>query len=259
MRVLIVDDEAVARQYLRDLLDEVSDVEIVGECDNGDSAIERLRTTDVDVVFLDIKMPGRDGFEVARHVLERNERPALVFVTAYDAFALRAFDVHAVDADPEAVAAVRRLTAELAPGLALEQVRTGTLEDFSGPDGFADVVICSAVLHFARDDAQFEAMLRGAWRPLRSGGLFFARLASSVGLEDRVEPLGGRRHRLPDGTTRYLVDEALLMQWTDRLGGRLLDPLKTTVVQDQRSMTTWVVRKRRPDVPGRAVVRRCYA
>jgi hypothetical protein len=53
----------------------------------------------------------------------------------------------------------------------------------------------------------------------------------------------GRRYRLPDGTDRYLVDEAMLMAQTRRLGGRLLDPLKTTVVQGQRSMTTWVVRK----------------
>jgi hypothetical protein len=101
------------------------------------------------------------------------------------------------------------------------------------------------VLHFARDDAQFEAMLEGSWRLLASGGMFFCRLASTIGLEAQVRPLaiGSRRHRLPDGTDRYLVDEPLLMALTARLGGRLLDPLKTTVVQGQRSMTTWVVRK----------------
>ena len=80
---------------------------------------------------------------------------------------------------------------------------------------------------------------------LAPGGMFFCRLASTIGIESQVEPLGGdgRRYRLPDGTTRYLVDEPLLMALTQRLGGRLLDPLKTTVVQGQRSMTTWVVRK----------------
>jgi hypothetical protein len=68
--------------------------------------------------------------------------------------------------------------------------------------------------------------------------------ASTIGIESQVEPLGdGRRYRLPDGTARYLVDEPLLMALTRRLGGRLLDPLKTTAVQGQRSMTTWVVRK----------------
>jgi tellurite methyltransferase len=104
-------------------------------------------------------------------------------------------------------------------------------------------VISNAVLHFAADDRQFDAMVERMWDVLAPGGLLFCRLASSIGLEDRVRPIAGRRHLLPDGSERYLVDEPLLMALTERLGGRLLDPLKTTIVQDQRSMTTWVVRK----------------
>ena len=126
-----------------------------------------------------------------------------------------------------------------------ENFRVEPLEQLSFPERWASVVISSAVLHFARDDAQFEAMLAGSWRVLASGGMFFCRLASTIGIESQVERLGseGRRYRLPDGTARYLVDEPMLMALTRRLGGRLLDPLKTTVVQGQRSMTTWVVRK----------------
>ena len=105
------------------------------------------------------------------------------------------------------------------------------------------MVLVSAVLHFARDDEQFAAMLRGAWRALRSGGLFFCRLASDIGMEGRFERLEGRRFRLLDGSIRYLADEAMLLRWTTELGGQLLDPLKTTVVQGQRCMTTWVMRK----------------
>jgi tellurite methyltransferase len=104
-------------------------------------------------------------------------------------------------------------------------------------------VISSAVLHFARDDDQFHAMLRGTWRTLRPGGLLFCRLASTIGMESRFERIAGRRFHLPDGSDRYLVDEELLVALTAELGGRLLDPLKTTVVQGQRCMTTWVVRK----------------
>jgi SAM-dependent methyltransferase len=111
-------------------------------------------------------------------------------------------------------------------------------------DGVADVVISSAVLHFARDDDQFAAMLREMWRVLRPGGLFFARLASDIGIESQVVPLGGRQFLLPDGSQRYLVNEAMLMRVTGELGGMLVDPLKTTIVQQQRSMTTWVARKR---------------
>lgn len=160
-------------------------------------------------------------------------------------FLREGFDVYAADADADVVAEVRALAHQLAPALSADRFRAEPLERLSFPDGFATVVISSAVLHFARDDEAFESMLQGSWRVLAPGGMFFCRLASSIGLEPRVRRLGasGRRHRLPDGADRYLVDEALLMDLTRRLGGRLLDPLKTTVVQDQRSMTTWVVRK----------------
>src|SRR5437867_2959255 len=87
----------------------------------------------------------------------------------------------------------------------------------------------------------FDQLLRGSWKMLAPGGLFFCRLASSIGIEDRVEPISGRRHRLPDGSDRYLVDEAYLLGWAGRLGGELIDPIKTTVVQNQRAMTTWVM------------------
>jgi tellurite methyltransferase len=154
------------------------------------------------------------------------------------------YEVHGADADPDAIAEVRALAARLAPSLPPENFRVEPLEALSFPERWASVVISSAVLHFARDDAQFEAMLAGSWRVLAPGGMFFCRLASTIGIESQVAPLGGgRRYRLPDGTARYLADEPLLMALTERLGGRLLDPLKTTVVQGQRSMTTWVVRK----------------
>lgn len=155
------------------------------------------------------------------------------------------FDVFATDADARAVDAVRRLAAQLAPQLPADNFRAEPVEQMTFPDAFADVVLSSAVLHFARDDAQFDAMVTEMWRVLKPGGMLFCRLASSIGMEDRVTPLGGRRFALPDGSERYLVDETMLMDLTARLGGRLLDPLKTTVVQNQRCMTTWVVRKDR--------------
>src|SRR5690606_32859112 len=108
-------------------------------------------------------------------------------------------------------------------------------------EAHADVVIASAVLHFARDDAHFEAMLTALWRVLKPDGLFFARLASTIGIADEVQPRGGGRYLLPDGSERYLVDADRLLALTERLGGALLDPIKTTVVHGQRAMTTWVV------------------
>jgi len=142
------------------------------------------------------------------------------------------YEVFGVDQDPRA--------ANFLPAV---NFRNENIEDMSFPDAFADVVISSAVLHFARDDHHFRAMLLGTWRVLKPGGLLFCRLASSIGIENRIGNIAGRRFLLPDGSERYLVDEKLLCDLTKELGGKMLDPLKTTVVQNQRSMTTWVLRK----------------
>jgi SAM-dependent methyltransferase len=159
-------------------------------------------------------------------------------------YLLRAgYEVFGADADAAAVHAVRRLAAALAPDLPADNFRVEPIEQTTFPDEFAEVAISSAVLHFARDAAQFDGLLQGTWRVVKRGGLMFCRLASSIGIEGQVEVRAGRRCRLPDGSERYLVDEPLLMSLTERLGGELLDPLKTTVVQQQRAMTTWVVRK----------------
>ena len=155
------------------------------------------------------------------------------------------YDVSAIDRDPAAIEAVRTLAARLAPTLEGNRFRAEPLAQTSFPDACADVVISSAVLHFAADDADFMGMLRGSWRLVAPGGLFFARLASSIGIEDQIRPLsaGSRRCRLPDGSDRYLVDAPMLMALVTDLGGQLLDPIKTTVVHDHRSMTTWVMTK----------------
>jgi tellurite methyltransferase len=158
-------------------------------------------------------------------------------------FLRQGYEVFGVDADAQAVAATRRLAASLAPNLPQENFRQEILEGMSFADGFADLVISSAVLHFARDDDHFLAMLRATWRVLKPRGLLFCRLASSIGMEERMQRIAGRRFLLPDGSERYLVDEPFLVELTEELGGELLDPLKTTVVQNQRCMTTWIVQK----------------
>lgn len=153
------------------------------------------------------------------------------------------YDVSAADADPNAISDVMRLAADLNASLPPTNFRREPVEAMSFPDESMDVVISVAVLHFALTDEQFEAMLESIFRVLKPGGLFFCRLASNIGMEFKMVQRRGRRHLLPDGTERYLVDEALLIDFTNRLGGVLADPLKTTVVQNQRCMTTWVVRK----------------
>lgn len=94
--MLIVDDEALARERLRTLLQEEHDVEIVGEAPDGETAIELIRSLKPDVVFLDVQMPGLDGFDVITEI-GAEQMPVIVFATAYDEFALRAFDLNAID------------------------------------------------------------------------------------------------------------------------------------------------------------------
>jgi tellurite methyltransferase len=153
------------------------------------------------------------------------------------------YDVRAVDADRAAVDVVRSMAERLAPHLPADNFRVEPVEKMSFPDGCVDFVISSAVLHFARDDEHFEAMLRECWRLLNRNGLFFCRLATPIGIESRVRAVGSGRFLLPDGSERYLATEARLMDLTAELGGELIDPLKTTIVQNQRSMTTWVMRR----------------
>ena len=96
MRVLIVDDEPLARRGVRVRLRKCADIEIVGECGDGLSAVEKILDLSPDVVFLDVQMPGMDGFEVLRSLPEE-KLPSVIFLTAYEQYALRAFEVHALD------------------------------------------------------------------------------------------------------------------------------------------------------------------
>jgi two-component system, LytTR family, response regulator len=118
MNVLLVDDEALARRRLRRLLADADDVTIVAECGSGGTAIEALRTHQVDLVFLDIQMPGVDGFVVAES-LQGPEAPLLVFVTAHDSHAIRAFEARALD---YLLKPVRRERLELALDRARESI-----------------------------------------------------------------------------------------------------------------------------------------
>jgi two-component system LytT family response regulator len=96
LRVVLVDDEDLARGYLRELLLPHPEVLVVAECANGFEAVKAIAETNPDLLFLDVQMPKLDGFEVLE-LIEPSQAPVVVFVTAYDQYAMRAFDAHAVD------------------------------------------------------------------------------------------------------------------------------------------------------------------
>ena len=201
------------------------------------SAALRDAFADIDIYLFDQLLKGR--FDTRRRVLDagcgdgRNLH-----------YLLRAgFDCFAIDEDARAIDRVRRRAEQLAPTLPSHHFVVGDLVSLPWDDASMDAVICSAVLHFAKDAAHFGRVLTEMWRVIAPGGLLFVRLASNIGLERVLGERAGKRMRLPDGSDRFVVDEPMLVEWTDRLGAELIDPLKTTVVQRQRCMTTWCLSK----------------
>lgn len=193
---------------------------------------------DIDVYLFDQLLKGR--FDSSSAVLDagcgggRN----LVYMlrSGYEAFA--------VDRSPEAVARVRALAASLAPALPPENFRAEAVERMSFGDARFGLVVSSAVLHFARDEEHWNAMVDEMWRVLAPGGLLFARLATTIGVEDLVVPVGGGRYALPGGTEWLLVDAATLERKAEALGAEPIEPIKSVVVHGLRSMGVWVLRKR---------------
>lgn len=106
-----------------------------------------------------------------------------------------------------------------------------------------DLIICNAVLHFADNKEHFERMLQSMWNRLEQGGILFMRLASNIGIEPLIEPMGNGKYALPDGSIRYLVDQNELLNYTENMNATLVEKIKTTNVQDMRCMTTWIVKK----------------
>ncbi|MVN92323.1 methyltransferase domain-containing protein [Mucilaginibacter sp. HME9299] len=153
------------------------------------------------------------------------------------------YEVHGIDPNPEAIENVKQLSAHLAPLNSLQNFEVGVAENLPFADGSFDLLICSAVLHFASNHEHFDNMLRSMWRVLKHGGYLFVRLASNTGIENLVQHTGGGRYLLPDGSERYLVDEERLLNYTTELGAYLHEPIKTTNVQNLRCMTTWCLQK----------------
>ncbi len=151
------------------------------------------------------------------------------------------YEVFAMDKDPDAVERVRKSSRALKTSLPDENFKVGQVEQLPFPDNLADVVICHSVLHFARDEKQFRTMLSELWRVLKPGGMLFCRLGSRIGMN--FEKLRENVYRIGTGAEWFLVDQKMLLDLTEELHGTLVDPIKTTIVQDNRCMTTWVLRK----------------
>jgi len=156
-------------------------------------------------------------------------------------FLQNGYEVYGIDPNVDAIGYVIQLSAALAPANPTSNFVVAAAEELPYPEKYFDLAICSAILHFAKSHAHFDAMLRSVWRVLKPGGFLFARLASDIGIEELVKPLGDGVYLLPDGSTRYLVNQELLLRCTSELGAELFEPIKTTNVQNLRCMTTWCI------------------
>ncbi len=158
-------------------------------------------------------------------------------------FLRRGMDVTALDPNPDAFLALDERLAAMGLTLPEEKRILRPVEQSELPSKSFDLVISNAVLHFATGHDHFRAMLDATFDLVAPGGMLFVRLTSSVGIEPLIRDLGDGRYWLPDESERYLVSEDGLLRETQRLGGELLDPIKSTVVQSLRTMTTWVLRR----------------
>ena len=214
-------------------------------------ALDELRRkwTGIDVYLLDLLLRGE--LEPPARVLDagcgkgRNAQ----------ALAHAGFDVTAVDRDEAVVAALNDLSGGAGGPRERRSVRrrdhdsgflsaqVADLAQLPFEDGWFDVVVCNAVLHFAEDESQFRLWLDQLFRVLRQGGLFFARLSSTHGVESVLEVAADRRARMPNGMVWFLVDQDFVEEERRRLGADPVGTFKTVVVHGQRAMSTWVLRK----------------
>lgn len=153
------------------------------------------------------------------------------------------FECFGVDRNADAIEYVRQISQSIAPENPAENFQISSVEKMPFADESFDVVISNAVLHFAENENQFNKMLAEMRRVLKPNGMLFARLASSIGIENKIEKLAERRYLLPDESERFLVDEQMLIEATENFGATFIEPIKTTNVQNLRCMTTWVIRK----------------
>lgn len=151
--------------------------------------------------------------------------------------------VYGADAAAEAIQEVRWLAQRVAPELPAENFTVADLTQLPFPDKHFDAVICSAVLHFSQDEQHFSQMVQEMWRVLKPGGMFFCRLSTTIGMAGKLLQVQARQYQMAHGPVWFLADEDLIRSITASLGAAWLEPLKTVLVEQERSMTTWVLQK----------------
>ncbi|MCC9135224.1 class I SAM-dependent methyltransferase [Pontibacter silvestris] len=152
-------------------------------------------------------------------------------------------DVFGADVSEVAIQELQELAARIAPHLPQENFTVSDLRSLPYPDACFDVVLCSAVLHFAKSENHFREMVTELWRVLKPDGMLFCRFSTTIGLEGKLHHLQDRFYQMPHGKTWFLADKKILQEVEHQLKAERLEPLKTVLVEEERTMTTWVLRK----------------
>ncbi|MCF6227733.1 MAG: class I SAM-dependent methyltransferase [Planctomycetes bacterium] len=154
-------------------------------------------------------------------------------------FARNDFEVYALDSHEKAIQKVKE-TGLLSDDRILHQ--SATTLPFA--DDFFDGIICNALLHMLNTREEIDQVISETWRVLKPGGIWFARLATDLSMQSLIEKQPDGRHRMPSTEWDiHLTSLDEMLGWTEKLGGKLLDPIKTSNVQNQRAMATWVMVK----------------
>jgi len=151
------------------------------------------------------------------------------------------YDVYGIDINPMAIKALQFIVSSIRPDLNQNQFMEGDIADLAFPDDAFDLIIASAVLHFARDNNHFFKMFEQLIRSLKSGAMLFIRMTSDIGIENLVIPKGSGRYRIPDGSERFLLTREILEKLDSHYSLKYLEQFKTVNVNDMRCMSTLIV------------------
>ena len=151
--------------------------------------------------------------------------------------------VWGIDRDGDSIQMLKYLVKSINKAYPQDRFITGQIENLPYQDNVFDAIISSAVLHFAENKNHFFSMVSEMSRVLKTGGILFARMTTSIGMEEKVKPMGDGKFSLPDGSVRYLLSKELLQEIMSEFGYEFIEPFKVVVVDELRTMSTLVLRK----------------
>lgn len=191
----------------------------------------------IDLYLLDQILKGR--FEPSMKILDAGSgegRNLMYFIR-------NAYDVYAIDKNPGAIQMLQFVARTINPDLDKSRFITGNINELPYPGSYFDIVLSSAVMHFANNHQEFHQMVEEQVRVLKRDGIFFIRMASNIGIEHLVELNDDGKAMLPDGSFRYLLTRGSINELISKYRFAYPEPVKTVNVQDQRCMTTLVLKK----------------